>query len=250
MITFVTTYYNEPKYLQWWCDTMSHLNRLRPGKFWFVVVDDGSMATPAFDQVDSMVDKTFVQLYRITDDVGFNSHGARNLAMKVAPTDWVALSDIDRRYPQDTLTAMVDDACNGSLTRGNYYKCVPIRGSTAPSVNDFVVHKGDYWEAGGYDEEFVTVHWGDRLMFKTLDTVCRQVVKDAWKIKFTRHARNVSYADVPITLYPDDRTLIHPTFWRDSKLRGAMIEYVTLRNTYPDMRRRKPILQFPWERLV
>ena len=250
MLSFVVTYFNEPSFLQWWYNAMLRLQATHEGKFCLVVVDDGSQKTPAYEFLSQQQDKSFLQLYVITEDIGFNNHGARNLGMRVAPSQWVYMSDIDRRYPDSTLGAMVDDVSNGTLSKGNHYKCSPLYKRHPISVNDYAVHKDDFWETGGYDEEFTNIHWGDRLLFRTLEKFCPLVIKENWKIKYTRMAREVAYTGVPITIYPDDKSLIHPDFWLDPKLRRSMIEYVATRNTHRTLRMRKPILQFPWERAI
>ena len=64
----------------------------------------------------------------------------------------------------------------------------------------------------------------------------------------TRNARKVIYSDNGITTYPDDETLIHPTYSEERKAR--LYDIVENRNKNPDTWVRENIINFEWERLV
>lgn len=249
MLTIILPYYNEPKYLDWWYQKIIWLNQERPNKVRLMVIDDGSQKQPATTFLKNR-NTDYIELFLITEDVGFNNHGARNLGMKQTKTDWNFMTDIDRRYPDETLLDMVDSVINGSLSARNYYRFSPTSDKWPVSVNDFVVHRSAFWETGGYDEEFVNCHWGDRLFFDTLDLIAKLEVKPNWQIKYTRMAREVEYSDVQTTQYPDDKKLIHPNLWKNTMWREGVINYVTVRNQISHVRKRKPILNFPWVRLI
>ena len=73
------------------------------------------------------------------------------------------------------------------------------------------------------------------------------MVIDQWKIGYPRGARNVSKsADVSITTYPDDKTLIVPA--NAPKLQ-PIVDFVKKRNKDPELQRKKPVIQFEWERV-
>lgn len=248
MLSIILPYYNEPKYIEWWYQKIIWINQQRPGKARLLVIDDGSQKHPASTYFKTR-NTDYVELFVITEDVGFNNHGARNLGMKQTKTDWNLLTDIDRRYPDETLLHIIDSIVENKLSPRNYYRFSPLSEDWPISVNDFVVHRTAFWETGGYDEEFVNCHWGDRLFFETLDLIAKLVVHTEWYIKYTRMAREVEYSNVERTIYPDDTKLIHPNIWKNNAWREGLINYVTERNQVAFLRKRKPILNFPWVRL-
>lgn len=247
MISLNITYYNEPKYLKWWYDTTKRLND-QGYEVYLNVGDDGSQREPAIEFFEKNPPLPSMQLFVVTEDIGFNSHGTRNLLMKHTKTDWNLLSDIDRRYPDETLIAV----CDAPMKQGNYYSFWEIVQSSSDrfSVNDLIVHKEDFWRTGGYDEEFVNIHFGDRHFLDCLRQTTKRRKKEQWKIKYARNAREVTWADVPTTQYPDDNTLIHPNDrWPDDTFRHPLKDWVTKRNSTPEGRLSKPILNFPWKQI-
>ena len=241
------TYYNEPHHLKWWYDTIKMYNE-EGYNICLNLADDGSMREPAekFFEKNPPTDK--MSLYRVIDDIGFNSHGARNLLMKQTQTEWNMLSDIDRQYPHDTI---LEIAVSTDKRKGEYYKMFSPN-SKKYTLNEYVIHKDDFWRSGGYDEEFVNIHWGDRLFFETsLDPVCRKVERQEWWCNYTRGARNVSDGDVETTQYPDDDTLINPNTgpWSTNAGRKALKDFVRDRNATPQGRLSKPVLNFEWTQI-
>ena len=69
------------------------------------LVDDGSSRTRAEEVLEGWEVPEWgptLQLWRCTRDLGFNSHGCRNLIAKYAQTDVIAFFDIDQvMYPGD-----------------------------------------------------------------------------------------------------------------------------------------------------
>lgn len=247
MITANITYYNEPHLLGWWYDTIVRLND-EGVSIDLTITDDGSLRSPAENFFYKRKKPSFIRLYRVKKDIGFNSHGCRNLMMKVTNTPWNLLSDIDRHYDDFTLT---DLAANTGMKRGEHYSFYGTK-SHVSTLNEYAIHKDDFWLSGGYDEEFVNIHWGDRIFFETsLYPVCPRVVRTDWFCEYTRGARNVSTGNVDTTQYPDDNTLINPqnSVWNTSKGREELKEFVRARNKDPLKRVNKPIIQFEWERV-
>jgi len=171
--------------------------------------------------------------------------------MKQTETEWNLLSDIDRRYPDATLIALTK-ADQGIFERGKYFAFKEkIRSSDDGfSVNEYIIHKDDFWLSGGYDEEFTNIHWGDRLFLQSLDYFLKRVCVNDWSVKYVRKARDVIWADVPTTIYPDDFTLIHPNNrWPDKKFRFDLKEFVHKRNKTHEGRMSKKVINFEWERV-
>lgn len=250
MISCNITYYNEPRWLVWWYDAIRKLND-KGIPICLNVADDGSMIEPAEKFFDRFHPTDNMRLFRITEDLGFNSHGARNLLMKQTQTDWNIMSDIDRNYPSDTLVFLANNV--DKLVKGNYYSFNELTPASPDkfSINEYVVHREDFWNAGGYDEEFVNVHWGDRIFLDCLQLVANRVKSTDIKVQYVRKARNVFWEDVPITQYPDDNTLIHPSKgdWARESKRKALVQMVTERNKTPEGRASKKVVNFPWVRI-
>jgi hypothetical protein len=254
MISVNITYYNETKWLKWWYKTITNLNeqgldiRLNVG-------DDGSMDEPAEEFFNRYPPTYGMRLFRVKEDLGFNSHGTRNLLMKQTETDWNLLSDIDRHYPDDTFKKMA----RGSLEfdRGSFYSLKEMikASNDGFSVNDYVVHRDDFWRAGGYDEELVNVHWGDRLFLQCLGRLTVREKREDLLVKYVRFSREVTFADVPKTVYSENGnvgTLIHPTVanhWGDPRYRAAMRTMITERNKTPEGRASKKVINFEWEQV-
>lgn len=250
MISINITYYNEPHFLKWWYE--AHNRILDMGCDYVMNIgDDGSQKSPASEFFEKHSPNSNTRLFRVKHDVGFNSHGTRNLLMAQTTTDWNLMSDIDRRFPDTTLTSVIENQDN--LKRGRYYSFWEKVQSSPDrfSVNDYLVHKEDFWGTGGYDEEFVNIHFGDRYFLDTLRIFAKRKKMPEWHVKYVRGARSVTWSDeVTKTIYPDDKTLIHPNaVWGDEKQRFALKEFVQERNKTPEGRKSKKVINFEWERV-
>jgi hypothetical protein len=159
MFTLITTYYDNPKLLE----SFVRDNTGVP----VIVVDDGSPTIPALSVLKSMEAKN-VTLFRVSEDLGFNSHGCRNLAMQQSRTEWNMLVDID--YKIHNMGRVSDDLLDIDPTTPWFFPVIEFNGSavTRVSINDFVVTRDTYWKAGGYDTEFTGMHQGDRMFIKRM----------------------------------------------------------------------------------
>ena len=245
-LSFNITYYNEPHFLQWWYSTFKrlHENGLAIN---LNIVDDGSQNRPAIDFFEKYQPPDTFRLFRVKEDIGFNSHGCRNLLMQQTTTDWNVLCDIDLTVADD----VIEDIVSFDKHMGKYY----MLWDTAMKemcLNQFCVHKEDFRKSGGYDEEFVNKHYGDRLFFSgSLGRICNRVSMDGWWCHIERRKRNKVYADVKRLQYPDDFTMVVPINfdWADPEYRKNLIEFVTERNKDPVKRMNKPTINFEWEQV-
>ena len=220
-----TTYYNCPDLLKKFIDdNIDYVDEL-------VVVDDGS-SQPINDFVTS---SKKLKLFRVRADLGFNSHGCRNLIMTQASNDWVVMVDIDRSFkdPQYSFKTIKQRRLH---TRARYLFIVHVPNwgdGIHSSVNDYLIHKDHFFSAGGYDEEIVGQRWGDREYFRQLlSTGGKEIVMYDVDIKHTRKST---------VLLPVKDSLIssnHPSTHED------LIQQRILK---PD--KHKPILQFDWDQI-
>ena len=245
MISCNITYYNEPHLLKWWYNTIIRLNQ-EGYDIRLNLADDGSQRQPATDFFEKCIPHPAMRLFRVKEDIGFNSHGCRNLLMKQTQTEWNLLSDIDRHYDNETLLSMyhLDD-----VRQSEYYS---MASKSKYTLNEYFIHRDDFWKSGGYDEEFVNIHWGDRLFFETsLDPVCKRTPRDDWWCDYIRGARDVSDGPVATTQYPDDHTLINPDTgpWSTKEGRNNLVNFVRNRNATAESRLSKPVINFEWEQI-
>ena len=105
-LTLIHTYYDEPELLK---KQIARWN-LFPTPIDVLIVDDASQKYPAYDILKdvSLKEGVRLSLYRVKEDIGFNSHGARNLAAKVAETEWLFFTDIDHFVGITALTHVGD----------------------------------------------------------------------------------------------------------------------------------------------
>jgi GT2 family glycosyltransferase len=137
-----------------------------------IIVDDGSVVQPAIDVIQEIGDPD-IQLYKVVDDLGFNSHGARNLAMKVTDKDWNLMIDLDV-IVQPRLINTIRNIAKDVDTA--YYCSIidRIRGKKYHSlrfINHLLIHRELFWRIGGYDEEFVGYYHGDGEFIESLGRV-------------------------------------------------------------------------------
>lgn len=251
MISCNITYYNEPTWLLDWYLKLKLLYE-RGHDIILNVADDGSKVHPAQEFFEKHPPLPNMHLFRVKEDLGFNSHGARNLLMKQTTTDWNIMSDIDRRFSMQTLTDISHRADMGKLQRGHYYSFYEILKASRDrfSVNEYLVHKKDFWKSGGYDEEFVNIHFGDRYFLEALTYTTKRICVPEWKVHYIRESRSVTWADVPTTIYPDDKTLIHPNDrWPNPEFRHELNKRIRERNKTHEGRMSKKVINFEWEQV-
>lgn len=210
-ITLVHTYYNEPEHLQrniesWYSITV-------PLKI--MIVDDGSMIHPAYDLLKdlSLPENLSLSLYRVTEDIGFNSHGARNLAASVAESDWLLFLDIDHNIYHWNIATLVEEA---ELKPHVLYKFGGVEFVDLNhidrrfTVNQFLISKEKYKETGGYDESFTSVHWGDRPFIEEVERTSRMVILKSMILPVYRGGRKITIDDeLSRPIYNEEAMTIH-----------------------------------------
>jgi glycosyltransferase involved in cell wall biosynthesis len=240
MITLVTTYYNEPDHLQKYVEASKYFIRNSLIKR-LIVVDDGSQKIPA---KDVLVKEDNISLFVVDEDLGFNSHGARNLAAKHVETDWIFFADIDVEIPPNTLKDLVENIFRTSVydSRNNkskmaeyineepcefilrrefldnvYYSFITGK-RKKQSVNVFCIKQKDFWKSGGYDEEYVGMHHGDTRLFEKINSYMNMKILDSF-VHYRRKGRKFVYKRGGITEYDDEKMIIiHPENRPEEKL--------------------------------
>lgn len=125
-------------------------------KIHFIFVDDCS---PIDIQIDTS-DLNFT-LYRIQDDIIWNQGGARNLAVTMAKTTKLIMTDLDHVFPQSVLEDLIK-----MKTPKDIFKFRRSReGKKIEShPNTFFMSKSTYFKSLGVDEAF-SGHYGNEDIY-------------------------------------------------------------------------------------
>jgi len=201
------TYYNEPELLQQQLNLWKHY----PHQVEIILVDDGSKEFPAYDIVKDFDYPNF-QLWRVDEDLGFNSHGCRNLIADIASCDNILFSDIDCHFSPETIAFLKRVTFNPErLYYFSFYSSASFKYYPWPGhPNVFIVNKDKFWEAGGYDESFTGWHHGDREFIERLQIVTElskisdhigfTVVRGARKCEVDARVDKTTYDDVHMVI--------------------------------------------------
>lgn len=133
------------------------------------MIDDGSQKIPAIDVIKEHTLKDYINfsLYRVTEDIGFNSHGCRNLGARLANTEWLVFLDIDYTLQPSHLHKLKNDPLDSDTWYEMNAKFMG-QGDSYMALNQFVITRNMFLEEGGYDESFVPYHHGDRELLNKL----------------------------------------------------------------------------------
>lgn len=164
-LTIIHTYYNEKSLLETQIERWNVYNQ--PVNI--ILIDDGSQKIPAIDVIKEHTLKDYINfsLYRVTEDIGFNSHGCRNLGARLANTEWLVFLDIDYTLQPSHLHKLKHDPLDFDTWYEMNAKFMG-RGDSYMALNQFVITKNMFLEQGGYDESFVPYHHGDRDLLEKL----------------------------------------------------------------------------------
>lgn len=164
-LTIIHTYYNEKSLLETQIERWNVYNQ--PVNI--ILIDDGSQKIPAIDVIKEHTLKDYINfsLYRVTEDIGFNSHGCRNLGARLANTEWLVFLDIDYTLQPSHLHKLKHDPLDSDTWYEMNAKFMG-RGDSYMALNQFVITKNMFLEQGGYDESFVPYHHGDRDLLDKL----------------------------------------------------------------------------------
>lgn len=234
MITLVYSYYDNHgmlmRHLSEWSVYTPEVKKLLRA----VIVDDGSPTNPAADHIAEVGFP--IEVYRIKQNLVWNTPGARNLGMEMAPDGWCLLTDIDHlllKEDAERLTAFLPN-----LSPSNFYWLArqwadgrPLN----PHHNSYVLQRDLYWKVGGTDEDF-TGWWG--------------AGEGAFRANLSRVATHVDLSDVYLTHY--GRNDIPDASTREWGRRGSGYDWTAnpmLRSKRAPYTPENP-LRFEWERVV
>ena len=166
MLTVAYTYYTNKKMFE---ERKKHYLKNHNPNLEFIIIDDGS----PFHRLKKRDIPEGWKLYRITEDIGWNNEGARNLIMHVAETDWVLMLDLDgwvREQDVPHMHVLPEIVENNKSLLWTMDRYIFDRQLHKIHCNSFYAYK-KFWDTfGGYDETF-SGHYGyDHKMGKGIHT--------------------------------------------------------------------------------
>jgi glycosyltransferase involved in cell wall biosynthesis len=217
-ITIIQTYYNERSYLETQIERWNNYNT--PVNI--ILIDDGSQIEPAENVLKEhkLNDNINFSLYRVTEDIGFNSHGCRNLGARLAQSNWLLFLDIDYTLQPADLKRLQTE----TLDLNSWYELnakFKGRGNTYMALNQFLIPRKLFLDSGGYDESFVPFHYGDRELLSHLERKYQKNNLDWLVLTCRRGGRKIINDDTrSIPVYDDENMLVYsPPFDKESIVR-------------------------------
>lgn len=109
--------------------------------------------------------------YRITDDMGNNGLGAKNLGFLLADTKWVLSTDLDHTFPPETIEDLALKLMHKELDEKKCYtfKRRKHGKEIQPHCNTIFLTKELFIKAGGYDLRHQGTRSGDHSLLNKLD---------------------------------------------------------------------------------
>jgi predicted glycosyltransferase involved in capsule biosynthesis len=206
-ITIIQTYYNERFYLETQIERWNNYNT--PVNI--ILIDDGSQIEPAENVLKehALNDNINFSLYKVTEDIGFNSHGCRNLGARLAQSNWLLFQDIDYTLQPSDLKRLQTE----TLDLNSWYELnakFQGRGNPYMALNQFLIPRKLFLDSGGYDESFVPFHYGDRELLSQLENDYQKINLD-WLVLTCRRGGRKSRVDdtIAIPVYDDENMLIY-----------------------------------------
>ena len=206
-LTIIHTYYNERKLLETQIERWNVYNT--PVNI--ILIDDGSQEVPAIDVIreHELKENINFSLYRVTEDIGFNSHGCRNLAASIAKTEWLLFLDIDYTIQPSDLKRLQTE----ELHPDSWYELNAKfngRGDSYMALNQFLIPKALYLDSGGYDESFVPYHMGDRDFLNSLEKKYQKENLE-WLVLTCRRGGRKAIIDenASIPVYDDEKMVFY-----------------------------------------
>lgn len=176
-LTIVMATYGQPKMLKFNLDTIAGYDAEVSKRLRVIVVDD--CGDPPVEPGDGF------ELFRITEDIPWNQPGGRNLGMHHA-SGWCAMMDPDMVFSAGQIRKVMTAASKlkrGSVIRYGLrhmspakpeigYRPFPGREVDVSSPNTYLIHRDDFWAAGGYDEDYAgNKGWSDVQMLDVLTSM-------------------------------------------------------------------------------
>lgn len=155
-LTIVMAVYGQPRMLE------RHLNVVRTyddevlEHLRVIVVDDCGFPPVTHKLAEQLGNLIDLEVYRITKDVPWNQMGARNLGMDRARPGWCAMMDPDMVFAPGMIRRVMQRTAKLRRRHVMRYclKSVGRKEINTTSPNTYIIHREDFFAAGGYDEDY------------------------------------------------------------------------------------------------
>ena len=205
-LTIIHTYYNEKTLLEIQLERWNVYNT----PINIILIDDGSQKVPATEVLrgHSFSPNINFSLYRVTEDIGFNSHGCRNLGARLAASDWLVFLDVDYTIQPMDLKKLQTE----SLDLNCWYEMnarYKGQGRQYMALNQFIIPRKMFLESGGYDESWVPYHMGDRELLEKLEKNYAKQNFEWLTLTCRRGGRKPIFTDTEIPIYDDEKMVFY-----------------------------------------
>ena len=254
-ITISLTYYGQVDKLIHHCDFFSNIDDTLKEKITVQFMNDAFPDKGIFEDVVKAYEHRFnLKAFTVKQDIGFNNHGCRNLAMLQSETHWNWLIDIDVYFKEELLKAMV----NTKLHEDQFY-VFKVRFDHYDNPEDYelfdpkkllkwvahpnvwLISKPCFWSSGGYDMEFAGMRHGDKEFFLSID-------KEKYE-HFLFHPDLEDEFDIHVQMPNRTKSYLNQITEHVGYL-NKCVDFVTKRNDNKDRKFKKRLLCFDWQRIV
>jgi hypothetical protein len=112
-----------------------------------------------------------LRLFRVIENLAWNMPGARNICALEARSKQILFMDVDHLIEECQLQQLMSDSA--ALQRGQRLTAQRILASgpdagdgVKPNINCFLIHRSDFFRAGGYEEDFAGSYGQEDKYFK------------------------------------------------------------------------------------
>lgn len=179
MLTIIFSYREEHNCLQQWVPIINEICA-RTNDVFFIIVDDASVSSPAIGHLSEIEDDQNISLYRTHYVIGYNMYGCRNLAMQETKTEWNLLCNASTTLSCDDILSINDFIKNNKLKQDSVYEFA----NSPLEKNVFLITKDKFWEARGYDYEWVGFRGGQTTTITRIKNICE---KETLPYNIVRH---------------------------------------------------------------
>lgn len=171
MLTVIFSYREEHNCIQQWIPIIDEVCS-QTSDIFFIIVDDASVSSPAIGHLGQIDNVDNVSLFRTHNIIGYNMYGCRNLAMQETKTTWNLLCNVSSVLSSKDIISIRDLIADNKLIENKVYEFenCPI------DKNVFLITRNNFWEAKGYDYEWVGVRGGQHTTIARIEKICEKDV--------------------------------------------------------------------------
>jgi glycosyltransferase involved in cell wall biosynthesis len=149
LLTIIFHIYNNQEALNFQIEKWLEWSEI--AKLEVILIDDGSNPALDLSKIPSWIRKV-----RIIDDIAWNQPGAKNLGAHLALGSWLLFLDADQFFCKNEILDIL--AQLNTLDPHTLYRFKRFSAKTGQEIeshqNCQLIHKNDYDDFGGYDEDF------------------------------------------------------------------------------------------------